>query len=245
MRLRAWEPNETHWFVNSLRRGDTVLDIGANVGYYTVIAAKLVGESGRVYAFDPDPSSFSLLKRNVRLNGLQNVVLEQKAVSNESGSIRLYLADENKGDHRIFETSEARQFVEVEAVTLDEYFEDYAGRIDFVKIDTQGAEAAIVEGMRGLLEKNPEVVMAVEFDPSALDAFGYEAAAFLDGLGNSGFRFYDLGEWSMVGPLKKVAAAALLRRFTVENEQFTNLLLTRGRMPRGHRAQKQQRYLEW
>ena len=59
---RVWEATETHWFVKSLRPGDVVVDVGANVGYYTIIAGKLVGEAGRVYAFEPDPVSFELLR---------------------------------------------------------------------------------------------------------------------------------------------------------------------------------------
>ena len=84
-----WEETETHWFVQSIRPGDVVVDLGANVGYYTILRGKLVGEIGRVYAFEPDPVGFEILRRNVRLNGLHNVVLEQKAVSSKPGLIHL------------------------------------------------------------------------------------------------------------------------------------------------------------
>lgn len=233
VRWQTWEPNETRWFVDSVRPGDTVVDIGANIGYYTVIAGKLVGDAGRVYAFEPDPVAFELLLRNVALNGLHNVVAEQKAVSNENGAIRLYLSDENKGDHRIFETKgEERESIEVEAVRLDDYFADYTGHIGFLKIDTQGAEGAIVEGMGGLLERHPEAVLAIEFFPSALTSFGYDAKQLLETFQTQGFGFYDLGTWRPQ-PLRSVRPEELLVQHTVENGGYTNLYTTRGRLPAG------------
>ncbi len=89
-----------------------------------------------------------MLQKNVRLNGLTNVTLEQKAVSNAPGELELYLATENKGDHRIFQArGESRESVTVEAVVLDEYFKGRESEINFIKVDTQGAEGVIVEGM--------------------------------------------------------------------------------------------------
>ena len=147
---RVWEETETHWFVQSLRPGDVVVDVGANVGYYTVLAGRLVGDAGRVYAFEPDPVSFAIMQRNVRLSGLRNVVLEPKAVSNEPGSIRLFLSDKNKGDHRIYQPEgEQRDFIEVEAVPLDADLEGVEGSLDFVHIDPPGAARGIKEGLLG------------------------------------------------------------------------------------------------
>ena len=76
----TWEPVETSLLLDNLRPGDTVIDVGANVGYYTLLAARKVGPRGKVVAFEPDPESFSFLKRNVKANGFTNVVLEQKGL---------------------------------------------------------------------------------------------------------------------------------------------------------------------
>jgi len=94
-----FEPYETTLIESEIRPGDVVLDIGANIGYYTLIFARLVGERGRVYAFEPDPTNFRLLKKNVRANGYQNVIFVKKAVADSSGSMPLYLCPDNKGDH--------------------------------------------------------------------------------------------------------------------------------------------------
>ena len=230
----VWEPNETHWVSKCVREGDTFVDLGANVGYYTLLASRLVGERGRVFAFEPDPTAFAILQKNVRLNGLRNVVLEQKAVSNENGSIRLFLAKENKGDHRIYQTEQQRPAIDVQAVTLDDYFKDYEQGIDFIKIDTQGAEGLILEGMPELIRKNEQLAMAVEFWPCALDDLGCKPQQFLEQLRSYDFLFFDLGPGILgAREIRDVQTDALLTRFTVENEgfnkdAFTNLLLVRG-----------------
>ncbi len=224
---RTWEPNETHWFLKTVKQGDVVVDVGANVGYYTLIAGKLVGDSGKVYAFEPDPVAFGLLQRNVALNGLNNVVLEQKAVSNKAGSIRLFLSEENKGDHRIFESGEERRSIPIEAVALDDYFQGDTRKIDFVKVDTQGAEAAIIDGMEQLIRENEQITLVVEFWPHALKQFGRDSDEFLAKLESFAFHFFSLGIWGSPSPLRLVEPAELSAKLTVENERFTNLLLTR------------------
>ncbi len=78
-----WEDYETELFKKNIKPGVTVVDIGAHIGYYTVIAAQLVGDKGKVYAFEPDPRNFKLLQRNVEANGYSNVVLVNKAVSDK------------------------------------------------------------------------------------------------------------------------------------------------------------------
>jgi FkbM family methyltransferase len=127
-----YEENETEMFEKIIKAGDTVLDISANIGYYTLIFAKLVGKNGRVFAFEPEPTNFALLKRNVRMNSYNNVVLEQKAVSNKTGKVKLYIS-ENPGLHRIYNSYDGRKFIEVEAICLDDYFKNYDKNIDLLK----------------------------------------------------------------------------------------------------------------
>lgn len=94
-----YEPLETEVVGREVSAGDVVVDIGAHIGYYTLMLARIVGPCGKVYAFEPDPENFTLLQRNVKENGYRNVVLLQKAVSDRNGSATLYLSDDNSGDH--------------------------------------------------------------------------------------------------------------------------------------------------
>jgi FkbM family methyltransferase len=225
----SWEADETDWFVRTVQPGDTVVDAGANVGYYTLIASRLVGEKGKVYAFEPDPANFELLRRNVELNRLKNVVLEQKALSNRKGTIKLFLARSNKGDHRIYQPGgESRPSVDVEAVRLDEYFKGRE-RVDVVKIDTQGAEGLILEGMTGLLEgrtDGPTIFM--EFWPHALREMGTDPVGLLEMLQTYHYRFREFSPKASNG-LQPVEAADLLAVYAVETSHHqTNLMVLRG-----------------
>ena len=220
----SWEPLETSLFLEHVKEGDTIVDVGANIGYYTVLGAQAVGSSGRVYAFEPDPSSFGYLERNVEVNGYKNVVLEQKALTNKPGTLRLYLATSNLGDHRIYPTGD-RAYVEVEGVTLDDYLEGLERNVDFIKIDTQGAEVVILEGMRKTLERNRGVKLAVEFWPRGLEGFGYKASQLLAILQEHEFAIKDIDE--NLGVAVETTPAELLRKYTVENRGGTNLLCTR------------------
>src|SRR5258708_4586206 len=117
-----YEPMETRLFKKEIKPGQTVLDIGANIGYYTLIAAKLVGPSGKVYAFEPDPTNFKILKKNVERNGHSNVVLVNQAVADKNKKVRLYLNPANKGDHRIYDSKDGRSSIAVRTIRLDDLF---------------------------------------------------------------------------------------------------------------------------
>ncbi len=227
---KVWEETETHWLANSIRPGDTVVDIGANIGYYSVVAGKLVGEKGRVIAFEPDPVAASFIRKNLELNGLSNVTVEQKAVSNAPGSIRLFLSEENKGDHRIYQPEgEERPFVDVEAVALDDYFAG-GSTPDVVKIDTQGAELAIFRGMAGTVKRADDFVITVEYSPHHLAGFGGTGEQLLDVIDAFGLAMYDLGGGGPgLQPLERTSRKKLLDRFTPDKMRFTNLLLLKGR----------------
>jgi FkbM family methyltransferase len=183
-----YEENETEMFEKIIKAGDTVLDIGANIGYYTLIFAKLVGKNGRVFAFEPEPTNFTLLRRNIRINSYDNVVLEQKAVSNKTGKVKLYIS-ENPGLHRIYDSYDGRKFIEVEAICLDDYFKNYDKNIDVIKMDIEGSEFGAVQGMTSLLKKNKNVKIVTEFLPSGLRQFGIKPEEYIELLIKCGFDF--------------------------------------------------------
>lgn len=185
-----YEPLETEIVKNRIKRNNTVLDIGANIGYYTLLFAKLVGPKGKVFAFEPDPNNFALLEKNVLVNNYRNIVLVQKAVSNETGKTRLYLSPYNKGDHRIYDSHDGRKSIGIETVNLVDYFKDHGEKIDFIKIDTQGSEGAIIEGMLPLLENNCNVEIMMEFWPPGLESFNTKPEELLKLLLEQGFRLH-------------------------------------------------------
>ncbi len=188
-----YEPIETELVKKELKKGDTVLDIGANIGYYTLLFAKLVGENGKVFAFEPDPTNFTLLKKNIEINGYENVVLVQKAVANKNGTVRLYIkGEDNIGYNTIYDTNDGRKSIEIESIRLDDYFKDYNGQIDFIKMDVEGAEGAVIRGMPNLLNKTIKIV--TEFSPMLLKKFEINSKEYLNLLIKHGFKLYELNE---------------------------------------------------
>lgn len=223
----VYEPFETELIKKEIKKGDIVVDIGAHIGYYTLIFAKLVGEEGKVFAFEPSPENFALLKKNVEINGYKNVTLVQKAVSNKSGTLKLYLCEGNAGDNRIYDSHDDRRSVDIEAVRLDDYFKNGSGRINYIKMDVQGAEGAAVLGMSHLLESNKALKILTEFWPDGLQKFGTSPGEYLQLLTNLRFKLFDLNEReNILEPVN--AIQQLLEKYTPENKEYTNLLCVKG-----------------
>jgi FkbM family methyltransferase len=219
---RSYEPMETGLIKRQVKPGAAVIDIGANIGYYTLILARLVGEKGQVLAFEPEPRNFALLKKNVEINHYNNVTLIQKAVSNETSKIKLYLNPRSMADHRIFDSHDKRPTINAEAIRLDDYFQNYTGKVDFIKMDVQGAEGKALQGMLNVLTMNEKIELAMEFSPAALKASGIEAEECLRLLAGCGFNtFFDISEQKKT--IKPVGSQDLLKMYTPEKRNATNI----------------------
>ena len=222
---QVYEPFETELVQRLIKPGDTVLDIGANIGYYTLLFARLVGSSGKVFAFEPDPENFALLKRNVEINGYQNVTLVNAAVSRQSGELKLYLSSENKGDHRIYASGEDRPSIEITAVALDDYFMSNPVKVNFIKMDVQGAEGQVMQGMECLLERGSAGQIIFEFWPLGMRRAGDEAKDVVKQLIRHGFTIHLIDERQE--RVMAVTPERLLQEFSVAKGNQTNLLAIR------------------
>ncbi len=190
----SYEPFQTRLLQQRIRTGSVVLDIGALIGYYTLLFAKAAGPTGRVYAFEPEPHNYALLGRNVEINGYQNVTLVNRAVTDRTGSVRLFISEENSGDHRSYASSDDRESIEIQSVALDDYFRHLDIAIDVVKMDIQGGEYHALTGMQSLLSRSPSVTLATEFWPHGLSAAGIDPVGYLSLLFESGFLTYEIDE---------------------------------------------------
>jgi len=150
--------------------GNTVFDVGAHVGEWALLFSELVGPSGRVVAFEPDPVACASLKKNLERNSIKNVSVEERSVSDKVG--KALLATERFGSGlssivRPYVHGTGRREVEVESTTLDEYCEARGLRPDWIKVDAEGAEPLIVQGMQRTIERlHPSVIL--EFHSDAL-----------------------------------------------------------------------------
>ena len=151
-----------------VKEGDTVIDIGANIGYFTVLLADIVGPKGKVYAFEPDPRNVHLLQQTIERNGWAHVKAEQKAVSNKAGEFLLYQSQcwaanaLTSGEH----VSTTR----VQVVTLDDYFSSER-RVDFIKMDMDGSEPLAIQGMTQIIQRNPHLKVLAEYQPGNLKRY--------------------------------------------------------------------------
>ena len=182
--FHAYEPCLSRVLSSRLRSGGVFLDVGANIGYYTLMAARKVGSAGRVYAFEPNPPVSSRLAENVVLNGLGNVELHRCALSDASADMCLYVpADEVGNGHASLceQGWTAAERVTVRTQRLDDLLLPQLARCDLVKIDAEGAELAVLRGARELVRRFwPDVI--VELNSDASRRFGYlppELADFL------------------------------------------------------------------
>ncbi len=159
-----FEPATVKVLKRLLKSGDTVLDIGANVGYIALEMAKHIGASGKVFAFEPDAKNFTLLKRNLELNPDCNIEPIPLAVSDTNAPIRLYKAnfDFNSGAHSILPSEKhSTQFIEIPSTTMDDFVQSRdIQNLNFIKIDIEGAEMSAFKGMRHTLSRFRPIVIA-------------------------------------------------------------------------------------
>ena len=149
--MGLFEPG-THALIKGiLKKGMTFVDLGAHTGSYTLLASHLVSETGRVFAFEPAPGNFALLKANVK--GRNNVRLIEKAVSNQVGTTKLFLSPYDTITHSMYDAQDGRQSIDVEVTTLDEFFRGEDCKIDLIKMDIEGAETSALEGMADIIRE--------------------------------------------------------------------------------------------
>jgi FkbM family methyltransferase len=162
------EPFETEIFIELLSKAPRVLDIGANVGWYSCLASAASKDQARVHAFEPEYNNFVLLGRNASINGFHGIVPHQTALGAEDGRASLFLNPENTGDHRLLNTR-SNQAIEVGIAKLDTVLASQHFIPDLVKIDVQGAELQVFDGAVKTFERaGKSMAVLMEFQPEAL-----------------------------------------------------------------------------
>ncbi|MCB4756480.1 MAG: FkbM family methyltransferase [Elusimicrobia bacterium] len=227
---REFEPLETLFFQREAKPGQVIVDVGANIGYYTLMFARAVGGGGHVYAFEPEPSNGELLRKNIELNGYRNVTPIGKAAADRTGHTRLFLSGQNLGDHRTFDSKEEKRgSIEIETVSLDDYFERLSPAIDVVKMDIQGGEYHALRGMRNIIQRNPKLMIVAEFWPYGLSRSGVQAKDMLQLLREAGFQLYQILEKAR--KIRPADDETLLREYGPDNFDHTNLLCLKTGLP--------------
>jgi FkbM family methyltransferase len=157
------EPLSTAYIQNEIKPGDICIDIGANIGYYALLEAKIVGPTGKVYAIEPVASNIELLKKNIQLNNYENIMISKLAIGdkNQIGYISL---SSNSNLHSLNDSVilDKNAVEEVEIITLDDFLnnKEYPS---LIRMDTEGYEDNIIQGLKKTLSKNTPLKIFIEF----------------------------------------------------------------------------------
>jgi FkbM family methyltransferase len=158
----SYELPTIHFLEKALKPGENVLDVGAQVGYTALVFSKIIGEKGRVFAFEPEKANYESLQKNFALNNLTNIETFKKAVAETSKTLRLYLSnDNNAGAHStVFNDRTLKSdYEEVEAITIDSIMQQLP-KISCIKIDVEGAEIDVIDGAKELLKRDSPFIVA-------------------------------------------------------------------------------------
>ena len=169
-----WEPYETSLVLGFLQSDSVFVDVGANIGYFSIVAASGLGPAGKVIAFEPDPANFRLLLASCALNDVQSRIEAVEAgLSAASGAGHLYLSEDNLGDHQIYAGEGSRESLPIKLYNGSDYLRPRITRMDLLKVDTQGSEYEVMLGLLPLLQELPRAPrIIIELTPFSLREAG-------------------------------------------------------------------------
>jgi len=180
------EPECTKIMKEELKEGMTIVEIGANIGYYALMEASIIGKKGKIYAIEPFPSNFDLLGKNVKLNSYNDIVeLHQLAIGDKTGLTNLFVSDKHNLCNML--QNDADSCVEVPAVTFDEFIKDKK-LPDMIRMDIEGFEYFILDGMKKTMEKCKSCKMFIEVHPYQMYEKGLDYKKPLETLFDYGFK---------------------------------------------------------
>lgn len=185
------EEVEERYMLKLAENCDTIFDIGANIGYYSIQFAE--AENAIIYAFEPMSYQFETLQRNISLNSISNVKAIKKIVSDKDGAERIYFSGfENTGKSSL--VKKTNQYEDIDAITLDSYCESQnIKRVDLIKIDVEGFEFNVLNGFRNMLESQKVSHIFIELLEKNLQEAGASSREICDLLNEYGYKGYSIG----------------------------------------------------
>ena len=211
-----FEPYELGVVRKLVRPGDVFFDIGANVGFYSLMASQLVGGEGVVHAFEPASFAYEVLSKNIRLNRASNVVANRVAVGETGGEVELFVNRES-GLSSLGQTGRGQVVgaEKVPSVSLDEYMDQHEiSRVNFLKIDVEGYEGHVLRGARRLIEYERDLAILCELAYKNFTPLGFSINGVIDWMRE---RVYEVWE---VDRLRGMLVKLETNRISYENNNF-------------------------
>lgn len=186
--LGIYEPDKTQTICDLLKQGQTFIDVGGNKGDFSLLAAKITGDKGRVLTFEPEPENCHWFEKSIKLNHYDSIQLFDLALSDSNGKAQLYLG-EKSGWHSLISAqgNTDNSTIEVEKRTLDSVLkENDIHQVDMMKIDVEGAEMEVLAGAEQVLNNNPDLILLLDLHPH----MGVNVVSICDYLSSKGFRIF-------------------------------------------------------
>jgi FkbM family methyltransferase len=225
--IGKYEETELQFIERSLNNGNVFIDIGANIGLYTLLASKLVGEEGKVFAFEPFSKNFHSLKKNVSLNRSKNILLENLAVAETNKQIEIFYNDQisNFGIASSYLTQN-NMCEKIDAVSIDNYLNKHTVKeLSFIKIDIEGGEYPALLGMKETLT-NFSPILLVEINQEILSNTPYserDIIDYLSGLGYNKFLLDDKGNLLTTSNKIKSNNYVFMKEVSIDKQYKTNM----------------------
>ena len=201
---RPYEENEWRFMQNFLKPGMTFFDVGANQGFYTLLAAKKVQKEGMVFSFEPVPSQMKKLRKNIKINGFGNVKIEGLALGSESGFAALHISlngDEAMSSLRepYMDASSKREAIQVPVLTLDEYvLKNKIQSVDFIKVDVEGGELGVLQRAINII-KNYRPIFMCEVQDIRTQQWGYSSKEICRFLESYSYKWFQALQNGLIG----------------------------------------------
>ena len=196
-----WELGYTKFLMSKLNKGQCFVDVGANFGYYSIIAASLVGDKGKVYAIEPNPFLASLIEKSCKANGYNNVSILKIAASNSTdGAVLNYINGDYGGGSLVSSGNDKKEHLYVPTAPLDDVISEKD--VHMVKIDVEGFEIQVLQGMKEIVKRNPDIIILMEYTPILIERAGCSKKDLVDFVDEFGLKIFYIDRTT--GKLQKI-----------------------------------------
>ncbi len=221
--FNVYEKSESHFIKSICYEGMNILDIGANIGYYTALFSQLAGDRGSVIAIEPDLESYKYLSKSINSFNYKNVLSFRLAASDIKQKLPLFISKENRGDNRLYSTNQKRKTIMVDCLTVDELLEENKiENLDLIKIDVQGYEPKVLKGMLNIVRSSKKLILLSEFWPEGILQAGESPNEFLTMLRKMQFQLFELKKDGFLVLLKPSKDNKFIKKY--QGRKYTNII---------------------
>ena len=224
--FNVYEKTELKFIKSICFKGMKVLDIGANIGYYTALLSQEAGDKGLIIALEPDLESYKYLSQSINSLENKNVLSFPVAASNLKKRLPLYISKENRGDNRLYQNNQKRDYILVDCLTIDELSKKTEiDSFDLIKVDVQGYEPKVFQGMQNIIKSSKNLTIITEFWPKGIIQAGESPTHFLRTLRKMKLKLFELKKNGSLVPLNQSKDNEFIKRFP--GRKYTNIVCKR------------------